>query len=602
MEATTSPITFLPYASEKDDDKLFQHLLFQPCTEPSFSGSLIEYENWLCDITTDDYQTFSVSVPSKYTWSDGEPLTIEDVYFTYITILTQNIRNLPYLEKYQNITSQVNGSELIFTFPSASIDNMIFFTNFILPQHILANQEYSWYTSTFANNLISSTCNQLNTNSSDKNSAIFDLSQCEDFNLKFFQVKYFEDTNGIVSYSEDKAWTVDLVHSQIDIPWFNRVKYISNKFSTLFFNTLDSKINKEQRSYLAKLFINASIWNPDIAPDQFLFNSIDEMVENEINPFLEIDEAEEADSTLFDVPPNITLGQDNPSYIFNIDTAIWTSIPLRLSFEKAYDTITIKHNNWPIYTPESYSTSSKSASYNLNPTFRNIITWQNTYEIVWINNDWTIENFKIEIAYLNDNQKEEDEEKVEKEIEKKFKFLYFSDELNTTSIKIFKETLENNDLWYLFEFIWFDNTDELDGKISAWDFDIVIRTLDMWLRRDLSNIFLSEDRYINPSGFTSEEMGSLIQEYFFGSQEKKTRVKSRLDTLYTANIPFIILGKKLESYLINESYDISPFPERLYVLWRRKPYIKDISMVNHTSIDRSEVFQRKNFISFIRNL
>gem|GEM_PF-6763840 len=84
----------MPYASEKDDDKLFQNMLYQGCTQPVFSGSNILYENELCDIRTQDYQTFSVTVPANNTRSDGEPITIEDVYFTYVTLLTENIWNL----------------------------------------------------------------------------------------------------------------------------------------------------------------------------------------------------------------------------------------------------------------------------------------------------------------------------------------------------------------------------------------------------------------------------------------------------------------------------------------------------------------------------
>jgi len=143
----------------------------------------------------------------------------------------------------------------------------------------------------------------------------------------------------------------------------------------------------------------------------------------------------------------------------------------------------------------------------------------------------------------------------------------------------------------MFEYVWFDDTDELDGKISAGDFDVVIRTLDMWLRRDLSNIFSSEERYINPSWYLSEEMAELIQSYFISGKEKKDRAKARIDDLYRANVPFVLLGKKLESYLLHESFETSPFPERLYVMWWRKPYIKEIS-----------VFRRKNLISFVQDL
>ncbi len=604
LEATTSPITFLPYASEKDDDKLFQNMLFQGCTQPVFSGSNIQYENQLCDISTDDYQTFSVTVPANNLWSDGEPITVEDVYFTYVTLLGENVWNLPYLEKYQNITSKVDGSEIRFTFPSSSIDNMIFFTNFILPQHVLANQEYTRYTSNFANTLTSSTCVQLDTWWSDVRSAIFDLSQCDDFNLKFFQVKFFDDLKWISNYSQENTSSIDLVYSDVEIEWYDKVKWISNKFSTLFFNTSDGKLNQKQRNYLARLFIDVNENNPEIAADQFLFNALPawEAKDLEENPFLEPEIEEEPEISSFSLPALVPLNEETPTHEYEILNPISASVPLNMKFTKSYTTIFVKYNNGLSYTPESYSADAQSANYNLNPKFNNIVQWSNTYDIQWVNADGTTDNFTVTLSYLAPLNEVPEVVEAEEQPSKKYRFIYFSDELNTSTIRIIKKGLET--AWYgdLFEFIGYDDTDELDGKISAWEFDVVIRTLDMWLRRDLSNLFIAQDRYINPSGYVNEEISTLIQEYFISGQEKKDRSKARLDVLYTANVPFVILGKKLESYLINDKYEESPFPERLYVKGRRKKYIKDISLVTNTSIKRSEVFNRTNLVSFIKEL
>ena len=609
LEATTSPITFLPYASEKDDDKLFQNMLYQGCTQPVFSGSNILYENELCDIRTQDYQTFSVTVPANNTRSDGEPITIEDVYFTYVTLLTENIWNLWYVERYQNITSVVDGSEIRFTFPSASIDNMIFFTNFILPQHSLVNQEYTRYTSNFANELVSSTCVVLDTWWSDELSAIFDLSNCDDFNLKFFQVKYFDEMAWIIEYSQENPSIIDLTYSPVDIEWFNTQEWISNKFSTLFFNTTSGNLNQNQRNHLSKLFIDINKSNASIVPDQFLFNALPAWKESdlEVNPFLEdaIEENEEEETPSLALPEVIPLNEETPTHEYEILNPISSSIPINMKFDKPYTTIFVNYNNGLNYTPESYNSSTQTANYNLNPRFNNIVEWLNSYAIQWVNEDGTTDNFTISISYLQPlDVPEQDiiEEEVEEQVSPRYRFIYFSDELNTSTIKIIKQWLE--DVWYgdLFEFIGYSDTNELDGKISAGEFDVVIRTLDMWLRRDLSNLFITDDRYINPSGYVNEEISSLIQEYFISWQEAKDRSKSRLDILYSANVPFVILGKKLESYLINDKYDESPFPERLYVLGRRKKYLKEISLITNTSIERSEVFKRNNFVTFIKEL
>ncbi len=624
LEATTTPITYIPYGSTDDNDKLYQHMLFQWCTEPVFSGSNISYQNTLCDIKTSDYKRFEVSVPANNTWSDWEPLTIEDVYFTYVSILQENAWNLDHLAKYQNITTQVNESQLIFTFPSSSIDNMIFFTNFILPQHILANQDYEYYTSTFANTLVSSTCVLLDTSSTDNTSTIFDLSQCEDYLLKYFQVKVFEDTNKIASYSEENSSKIDLIHTDINIPWYKKEPYISNKFSSLFYNLGNGWLTPWLRTELTKLFIAASADNPKIALDQFLFDAIapDMVIDKEIfvePPEEEVEDIAEWEPEIDDlaVPASIPLNQDTPKVIYEIQDKINNSIPLNISFDVAYPTMTISHNKGLKYTPESYSSANKGWSYNLNPTFRNIVEWENTYAVEGINEDGSIDTFEIQITYIPEpvvveeevvvveevkNEGEGEENTNEDTPKNRYRLIYFADELNTSTVQLFKKALEENDIDQYFEFAWFDDTNELDGKIAAWDFDMVIRTLDMWLRRDLSNIFESEDAYINPTWYTNLELTSLIQEYFISSEAKQNRIKSQIDQIYTANIPFVILGKKLESYQLNDAIDVSPFPLRMYVKGWRKPYIKDISTFSHTSVDRWEVFNISNFTTFIKNL
>jgi hypothetical protein len=58
------------------------------------------------------------------------------------------------LDGYSNISIIANeeNETLQVVFPKASVDNMIFFTNFILPAHLLANQDLETYVRTFYSN------------------------------------------------------------------------------------------------------------------------------------------------------------------------------------------------------------------------------------------------------------------------------------------------------------------------------------------------------------------------------------------------------------------------------------------------------------------
>jgi len=56
------------------------------------------------------------------------------------------------LDTYKNIAVELVENKVKVTFPQASSDNMIFFTNFILPQHLLANKTRDEYVQLFAEN------------------------------------------------------------------------------------------------------------------------------------------------------------------------------------------------------------------------------------------------------------------------------------------------------------------------------------------------------------------------------------------------------------------------------------------------------------------
>jgi hypothetical protein len=74
---------------------------------------------------------------------------LDDVYFTYKKILQENVRNVKYLNQYKSVKIERKNDYLLVDFPIPSKDNLIFFTNFILPEHILENKNLDWYITKF---------------------------------------------------------------------------------------------------------------------------------------------------------------------------------------------------------------------------------------------------------------------------------------------------------------------------------------------------------------------------------------------------------------------------------------------------------------------
>ena len=94
MEATDQAISFLPYLNQDNKHIIIQNLLFPGCLEPIFSGINITYNPDLCKITTNNHKVFTVEVNENSYRSDGTAISLDDIYFTYKTILKENFWKL----------------------------------------------------------------------------------------------------------------------------------------------------------------------------------------------------------------------------------------------------------------------------------------------------------------------------------------------------------------------------------------------------------------------------------------------------------------------------------------------------------------------------
>ena len=117
-----------------------------------------------------------------------------DIYFTYNNIIKENSWNISGLDAYKNIViTKIDEENIQVTFSKPSIDNKIFFINYILPNHILKESSIDDYITIYRNNknAIFNNCASLQFNSLDTNSVVFDLTNCSRSFIKYYQVKKY---------------------------------------------------------------------------------------------------------------------------------------------------------------------------------------------------------------------------------------------------------------------------------------------------------------------------------------------------------------------------------------------------------------------------
>ena len=170
----------------------YQSFLFDACLDYNLLdvGGLTGN---LCNISTNDHQTYTVKLKdSTKKRSDGQPISLEDLFFIYDQILVKNVWDVKSLGIYKEVKIEQKADHLIITFPTSTTDNNYFFTYYLLPKHVLGNADKNRYRSIFAANPITSGCGKISPKASDKQSLVFDLTKCEDTNFAYYQIKSYE--------------------------------------------------------------------------------------------------------------------------------------------------------------------------------------------------------------------------------------------------------------------------------------------------------------------------------------------------------------------------------------------------------------------------
>ncbi len=474
IEWVTSRISYMPYVSNSLNDRFYQNLLFRWCQSYLNSGAQIIYEQDLCNVITDDHKTYVVSISWTWTWSDEAPVTIEDILFTYESVLQQNIWSLPHGKAYENLAIQkLSSNSLTVTFPRASKDNMQFFVHAILPNHILANKERSRYEEEFAVAPITNGCSKL-TNSRDTNSLIFDVGTCPDTRLKYYQVK----NTTLESIAEDPG-IIDMYIGNAVIPNYKTGTIMTNDYVGIFFNMQRGKLSIYGRKNVVGL-LNKYLYLPEnnlpIVKEHFLFENYPE----------------------------------------------WVT-----------DKSTIRNAWWD------------NASGNT-----------------------------IRVIY------------------------YSSDPLYTHIISVMKNIMEQEWLIDYFTFEGFADSKDYLNALNTKSYDIVVQTLALWAKKDISSMFLSDDPLSNPSLYVNANMASQINDYFASSLQRQYTIKPIIAGLYSTDIPFFIIGKSIAHLNVKPSIDLD-MTTRWDIATARYKIFHDAVIIHKPQVTKRDLLNWKKFWSFI---
>ncbi|MBQ3318819.1 hypothetical protein IJG76_02280 [Candidatus Saccharibacteria bacterium] len=138
IEGTTDKVESLnPLFASTESEKILARLLFASLTEPDFSGHM--GLGLASSVTVDNTsKIWTVTLRKDLKWSDGEPITLDDLLFT-VELIQNPLVSSSYSSNLSGVKVEITENSAIFTLNNAYADFYSALNFPILPKHILEN-------------------------------------------------------------------------------------------------------------------------------------------------------------------------------------------------------------------------------------------------------------------------------------------------------------------------------------------------------------------------------------------------------------------------------------------------------------------------------
>lgn len=605
-------VSYLPYLKVDDQSVFYQKFLFRSCLTPYQVDEDGNYAQDLCKVYTDDDQNYVLKIVDEDAkWSDWTSVNIEDVFFTYDEILRKNRWDIVSLNTWNSVTVSLEDGKVKVSFPTISSDNINFFVNAILPKHIVESMDLSTYMNYFSLAPITNWCAKIMPQSKDVNSLIFDVNECDDTKFAYYQVKNywsFENFESFLEWKNKKA-IVDVYSSMYSLEWFTWQNVLTSKLLWVFFNTDSGKANvRLRRSLWWLIYHNFFTWDYEKYVSEYdgdflnyyvsAWENVSELLSRlTLSEDETVDTNDLKDSWAQELPSSMSINWVDRKFIFFMQKP-QDSKDLEIKFSNEFSDIKVKASaNWSVWSPKNYKTKDKKISYKL-VNWENLNVWVNNFTVSGVikNKTYTIASIDVYVfEKLSSTQTEDNQWKLS--------VLYYNDPASIFAIQQMRSIFK--DAWILENFIFepIYNAEELEGKLLMWTYDMYVWTIDLWSRKDMLNLFSTEDPLLNPSKYRNPILTSLINQY------RKTRddhVQWQINLLLAQDMPVIFIWNTYDPIQLQEKVKEAVFPdnedwekEEVYAYKWRYDIYSHYSIVHSVRLDKANALNKENFGDFL---
>ena len=245
------------------------------------------------------------------------------------------------------------------------------------------------------------------------------------------------------------------------------------------------------------------------------------------------------------------------------------------------------------FSPKNYKKTDKKISYPLE-NGKNLNPGQNQYTIVGSIKGKTYTIANIDLYVLATSEKPQ-----EATSDRKIKVVYYNNLESNFAIKQFRKLLENAKILDNFLFEQVSSPEQFEAKIVMEDYDILLTTISMGMKKDVHKVLATDASLMNPSKYTNPNLTNLFKQYMKNPQQ--TEIVNQINGIVAQDMPLVIVGHPYNFINIKKNLITPEFSSNtLFEYNRRNRLYTTTTLTQSVELNFKKVKNIREFINYLQ--
>lgn len=180
----------------------------------------------------------------------------------------------------------------------------------------------------------------------------------------------------------------------------------------------------------------------------------------------------------------------------------------------------------------------------------------------------------------------------------KIKVVYYNNLESNFAIKQFRKILEDTKILENFLFEQISSPEQFEAKIIMEDYDILLNTITMGMKKDIHKVLATDDVLMNPSKYTNPNLTNFFKQYM--KNPHQTEIISQINGIFAQDMPLVIVGHPYDFINIKKNLITPEFSSgTLFEYSRRNRLYTTATLTQSVELNFEKIKDVQGFITHL---